>query len=105
MNLRISTIRRSIPALILVLFLNITANAKYSGGTGEPNNPYQIGNAEDLIALGNEPNDYNKHFILIDDIDLEGYVFDKAVIGFGTNASGYFGGKGSLRDTSSTTAL
>ena len=31
----------------------------YSGGTGEPNDPYQIATAEDLIVLGNEPNDYD----------------------------------------------
>ena len=52
----------------------------YSGGTGEPNDPYQIATAEDLIALGNEPNDYNDCFVLTADIDLSGYVFDRAVI-------------------------
>jgi hypothetical protein len=58
---------------------------KYSGGTGDPNNPYQIATAEDLIALGNEPNDYDKHFFLVADIDLDPNlpgrkVFDRAVI-------------------------
>src|SRR5512136_1985475 len=62
-----------------------TATAKYSGGTGEPNDPYQIATAADLIALGEDPNDYDKHFILTADIDLDpdlpgGKVFDKAVI-------------------------
>ena len=52
----------------------------YSGGTGEPNDPYQIATAEDLIALGQEPNDYNDCFILTADIDLSGYVFERAVI-------------------------
>jgi hypothetical protein len=99
MNLRISTIRRLIPALILVLFLNITANAKYSGGTGEPNNPYQIATAQDLIALGNEPNDYDKYFILTADIDLDPNlpgrkIFDKAVIApdMNDNDNGQFQG-------------
>ena len=59
--------------------------AKYGGGTGEPNDPYQIATAQDLIDLGNEPNDYDKHFILTADIDLDpnlpgGKVFEKAVI-------------------------
>lgn len=43
---------------------------KYSGGTGEPNDPYQIATASDLIALGETPDDYDKHFILTADIDL-----------------------------------
>jgi len=47
------------------------ASAKYSGGTGEPNDPYQIATAVDLIALGEEPNDYDKHFILTAAIDLD----------------------------------
>ena len=59
--------------------------AKYSGGTGDPNDPYQIATAADLIALGETPDDYDKHFILTADIDLDpilpgGRVFDKAVI-------------------------
>jgi hypothetical protein len=61
------------------------AQAKYSGGTGEPNDPYQIATAADLIALGETPEDYDKHFILTADIDLDpnlprGRVFDRAVI-------------------------
>ena len=56
----------------------------YSGGTGEPNDPYQIATAEDLIALGQEPNDYNDCFILTADIDLSSYSFDRAVIAPGT---------------------
>ena len=58
---------------------------KYSGGTGEPNDPYQIATAADLIALGETPDDYDKHFILTADIDLDPNlpgrkVFDQAVI-------------------------
>jgi len=58
---------------------------KYAGGTGEPNDPYQIATAEDLMLLGDSPEDYDKHFILTSDIDLDpnlpgGKVFDKAVI-------------------------
>ncbi len=62
-----------------------TAPCKYSGGSGTPADPYQIATAADLIALGNEPNDYDKHFILTADIDLDPNlpgrkVFNKAVI-------------------------
>ena len=55
-------------------------HAKYGGGTAEPNDPYLIYTAEHLNALGAEPNDYDKHFKLMADIDLSGYVYDRAVI-------------------------
>jgi hypothetical protein len=59
--------------------------AQYSGGTGEPNDPYQIATAGDLMLLGENPYDYDKHFIMTADIDLDPNlpgrkVFDKAVI-------------------------
>jgi len=85
------------------LFLTIvsTAQAQYSGGTGEPNDPYQIATAEDLMLLGETPEDYDKHFILTTDIDLYPNlpgrkVFDKAVIPsiWGTYFAGFFDGGG-----------
>ncbi len=53
---------------------------KYGGGSGTADDPYKIATAEDLIGLGETPEDYGRHFILTADIDLAGYVFDKAVI-------------------------
>ena len=84
--------------VFFLLVIVSTACAKYSGGTGEPNDPYQITTAADLIALGETPNDYNKHFILTADIDLDPNlpgrkVFDKAVIAPDPNqTNGYFDG-------------
>ena len=54
-------------------------------GTKLCNDPYQIATAQDLIDLGNDPNDYNKYFILTADIDLDpnlsgGKILDQAVI-------------------------
>ena len=68
-----------------VFTLDAVAARKYTGGTGEPNEPYQIATAGDLIALGETPEDYDKHFILTADIDLDPNlpgrrVFDRAVI-------------------------
>jgi hypothetical protein len=68
------------------------AHAQYGGGTGEPNDPYQITSAANLVALGEDPNNYDKHFILTADIDLDPNlpgckVFDKAVIGSITNSA------------------
>jgi len=64
-------------------------NAKYGGGIGEPNNPYLIYTAEHLNAMGAEPNDYNKHFKLMADIDLSGYSYDRAVIAPDVGGDGY----------------
>jgi len=68
--------------------VNAIAIKKYAGGAGEPNDPYQIATAEDLITLGETPEDYDMHFIVTADIDLDPNlpgrkVFDKAVIGAG----------------------
>jgi hypothetical protein len=49
-----------------------TAIAKYSGGTGEPNDPYRIATPENLSDVGKYQEDWDKHFILTADIDLEG---------------------------------
>ncbi len=58
---------------------------KYGGGIGDPNDPYLIYTAEHLNVLGAEPNDYDKHFKLMADIDLLGYVYDRAVIAADVN--------------------
>ena len=68
----------------------VEVEEKYSGGKGEPNDPYQIATAEDLMLLGETPEDYDKHFILTADINLDPNlpgrkVFDKAVIAPDTN--------------------
>ena len=104
---RHSRVLRIIPLFITISVLSFPAYSKYNGGTGEPNDPYQIATAADLIALGEEPNDYDKHFIMTADIDLDPNlpgrkVFDRAVIapdvnnvdgGFqGTAFSGVFDG-------------
>jgi hypothetical protein len=93
--IKMTTIKNSYCLLVIIIFViasffSLPANAKYSGGIGEPSDPYQIATAEDLILLGETPEDYNKHFILTDNIDLDPNlpdrkVFDKAVIAPDTN--------------------
>ncbi len=86
------------------------AYAKYSGGNGTAQDPYRIATAADLIALGETPPDYDKHFLLTADLDLDPSlpgrkVFDKAVIAPGaisdegvrfvkTPFTGFFDGAG-----------
>ncbi len=59
---------------VIVLWIGSAADAKYSGGTGEPNDPYRIATAEDLNDIGNHEEDWDKHFILVNDVDLAGYT-------------------------------
>ena len=62
---------------------------KYGGGTGEPNDPYLIYTAEHLNEMGAEPNNWDKHFKLMADIDLSGYSYDRAVIAPDVGGDGY----------------
>lgn len=56
--------------LVMLYFCRMPAQAQYGGGTGEPNDPYLIYTAEQMNAIGAEPNDWDKHFKLMADIDL-----------------------------------
>jgi hypothetical protein len=76
----------------------------YSGGTGTSDAPYEIANACDLLNLAGTPADYNKAFILVNDINLAGLTFTIAVIApyteqwngvfDGTSFTGVFDGSG-----------
>ncbi|MFZ2146341.1 MAG: GLUG motif-containing protein, partial [Sedimentisphaerales bacterium] len=95
---RKSQILLIITVLITICSFSFPVYAKYSGGTGEPNDPYQIASADDLLLLGESPEDYDKHFILTADIDLAPNlpgrkVFDRAVIAPDVNETNeYFDG-------------
>jgi hypothetical protein len=63
-------------ALALVVLQLIRASVlagTYSGGTGEPNDPYRIATANDLNDIGNHPEDWYKYFTLTADINLADY--------------------------------
>jgi hypothetical protein len=64
-------------SLFLLLFMCLSsrpAEAKYGGGTGEPNNPYLIYTAEQMNTIGLNQEDWDKHFKLMEDIDLKAYT-------------------------------
>ena len=52
----------------------LPARAEFGGGTGEPNDPYLIYTAEQMNEIGADPNDWDKHFKLMADVDLSGYT-------------------------------
>ncbi|MHC4088499.1 MAG: GLUG motif-containing protein [Planctomycetota bacterium] len=70
---RISSLLEKVTALVLICFFCLPVQAKYSGGTGEPNNPYQIADANDMNEIGIHPEDMSAHFILVNDINLIEY--------------------------------
>lgn len=86
-----------VKGLLCVLFLTWPVQAKYGGGSGEPNDPYLIYTAEQMNAIGTEPNDWDKDFKLMADIDLRRYAEkDFNIIGTGylPAFTGVFDGNG-----------
>ena len=74
---------RAAVALAAIMLLGFTDGAKaieFAGGTGEPNNPYQIATADQLIAIGSDPNLLDKYFVLVADIDMAAWRQVGAVI-------------------------
>jgi parallel beta-helix repeat protein len=73
--------------------LDAAAKRKYGGGTGEPNDPYLIYTAEQMNEIGSNPKDWNKHFKLMADIDLNAYTNDQFnIIGGNPPFTGVFDG-------------
>lgn len=101
----------SLTASLVLLAAVSVAPAQYSGGSGTADDPYSITTAAGLITLGHTPDDYDKHFVLTADIDLDPdlpgrQIFRRAVIAWetepndvkslfqGTAFRGVFDGKG-----------
>jgi hypothetical protein len=60
-------------AAVAFCLTGIVAAAQYGGGSGTADDPYQIWIPEQMNAIGVEPNDWDKHFKLMADIDLSAY--------------------------------
>lgn len=69
-NLR--TIFRNVLLVALCLPMSIVS-AKYGGGSGTEESPFLITTAEQFSAIGDNPADWDKHFKLMNDIDLSAY--------------------------------
>jgi len=67
---------------LLIFILSPSQAGVYSGGSGTPEDPYQIATTQDLVVLSQALGMYDKSFVLSADIDLGGRVFDRAVIGY-----------------------
>jgi len=93
---RNSSLLGKITVIIVICCCSVSAQGKYGGGTGEPNDPYLIATASDMNQIGAEPNDWSSHFLLVNDInlaELTGTEFN--IIGNDTTAfTGVFDGNG-----------
>jgi len=101
--------KSTIAALILTvlcLFI-LPAQGQYNGGSGDPCDPYQINDPCQLNAIGTDPGDWDKHFILTADIDMSAYTGEQFNViapdandvesGFqGTKFTGFFDGNGHI---------
>jgi hypothetical protein len=56
--------------LFQILAQSITDQARYGGGSGTVSDPYQIWTAEQMNQIGANIDDWDKHFILMTDIDM-----------------------------------
>lgn len=95
-EVRRSPILWGVPFLITICAVALPACAKYGGGSGTANEPYQIATAVDLIALGENPEDGGKHFRLTADIDMNDVLSADwhGIGGDGIAFSGTFDGAG-----------
>ena len=60
--------------VVLILLGSSVLAGTYSGGTGELNNPYRIATAADLNDIGNHVEDFNKCFVMVNDVNLSEYT-------------------------------
>lgn len=96
-------IRWAISLFLVLYFYALPAQAQYGGGTGEPNDPYMIYTTKQMNAIRANPNDWDKNFKLMADIDLSGFSYQRALISpdtdrkfrfQGTAFTGIFDGNG-----------
>jgi len=73
---------RSIFTLLTSIFFLLPPLAlayDFAGGVGTADDPYQIATAGQLIAMGSDPNLMDKHFVLLNDIDLDPNLPDSRI--------------------------
>ncbi len=80
-----SRIWRIVPFVLILRLVSPAAEAKYAGGRGTQEDPYQIATADQLVSISSDPALLDKYFVLIDDIDLApnvagGHFFSRAVV-------------------------
>ena len=77
--------------IAFLILLTPTVQAQYGGGSGTTQDPYQIFTADQLNAIGLNEQDWDKHFLMMNDIDLS-VIDDKAYNVIGNNLNMPFTG-------------
>lgn len=78
--------RIAVVACVTMLACGLLTRAYgFAGGTGEPNDPYQVATTEHLVSIGLDDGLLDKHFVLINDLDFDsnlpgGQIFQDALI-------------------------
>jgi hypothetical protein len=84
--------------VLILAACDAVSAVEFAGGTGEPNDPYQIATAEQLAGIGSDPDLLAKCYVLVDDIDLDpnlpgGKVFSEGLVAPNSqNTHGMIGG-------------
>jgi hypothetical protein len=73
-------------------FAAVEESGTYSGGDGSAGNPFLISDANDMNEIGAEMGDWDKHFLLTNDIDMAGFTYTTALIAPDTSSSSDFQG-------------
>jgi hypothetical protein len=69
-----SEIMKTALVTLTMCLLVLPAQAQYSGGSGTAAEPYQIATAEQMNQIGLHEGDWEKHFVLMADIDMSAYT-------------------------------
>ncbi len=89
--------KEAIFVLTMVVLLGASASVSaYSGGDGSAENPYRIATPNDLNDIGNHVEDFNKCFVMVNDVNLACYTGTEFnIIGnSGTPFTGVYDGAG-----------
>lgn len=73
--------------LIWTLLVSSVLAGTYSGGDGSAEYPYKIATPNDLNEIGDNLDDWNKNFVLTNDINMADYTYSTALIAPDTNNS------------------
>ncbi len=84
-RIRRATAKGIVCAATVLFCASAVSGVEFAGGTGQPNDPYQIATAEQLIGIGSDSSLLDKHFVLVKDIDLDpnlpgGQAFPRSLI-------------------------
>ena len=73
-RMEISNLPGKFTILFVICCCSLSAQGKYGGGSGEPNDPYLISDANHMQAIGADSNDWDKYFKLMSNVDLSEYT-------------------------------